>query len=244
MINTVLKNWNEVEDAAKELLKNNLPPHPDFVKCWDTWKMVNFIKNKGLKDSHILDIGCNGSPILPFLKKIGFTHLFGCDIDLKIRKRRLLRRLQNKIYHKDPDKLINEMLENKNKFFSLSVQDLQNTKYQDEEFDFITSLSVIEHGVNIKNYFKEMRRILKPKGYLLTSTDYWPEKIETSSDMYKTGGVDGIFDKKEIERIIDLAVEEEFRLIEPVKFEFQDKVIHWKKTDKRFTFIFFCLQKK
>jgi len=244
MINSVLKKLSQVEDAAKELAKENLPIHPDFVKCWDTWKMINFIKRKGSSESNILDIGCNGSPILPFLKKIGFSNLYGCDIDLKIRKRRLLRRLKNKISNKDPDRLINEMLKNKNNFYNLSIQDLQNTKYADKKFDFITSLSVIEHGVNVKNYFKEMSRILKPNGFLLTSTDYWPEKIETSSDVYQTGGNDVIFDKKEINEMIRNAEEEGLQLIEPINFEFEDKMVHWKRTNTTYTFIFFCLQKK
>jgi len=244
LINSVLKKFNQVEDAAKELAKQNLPTHPDFVKCWDTWKMVDFIKKNGTKEMNVLDVGCNGSPILPFLKKLGFTNLYGCDIDLKIRKRKLLRRLKNKVSNKDPDKLINEMIVNKNNFYNLSIQDLQNTGYIDKKFDFITSLSVIEHGVNIKNYFKEMNRILKTEGYLLTSTDFWPEKIETISDIYNTGNNDIIFDKAEIKEIIRDAEEEGFQLIEPINFEFQDKVVYWKKTNKRYTFIFFCLQKK
>ncbi len=51
-------------------------------------------------------------------------------------------------------------------------------------FDYITSLSVIEHGVNIENYFKEMNRVLKKGGMLLTSTDYWYDKINNSAKVF------------------------------------------------------------
>ena len=57
----------------------------------------------------------------------------------------------------------------------ISIQDLEKTGFQNNTFDFVTSLSVIEHGINIENYFKEMNRILKKEGLLLTSTDYWPD---------------------------------------------------------------------
>ena len=68
-------------------------------------------------------------------------------------------------------------------------------------FDFITSLSVIEHGVNIQNYFKEMNRILKKDGILLTSTDYWPDKIVNGvkTKYNPKHNPDNIFSMEEIE---------------------------------------------
>ena len=50
-------------------------------------------------------------------------------------------------------------------------------------FDYVTSLSVIEHGVNIEKYFREMSRIIKSNGYLLTSTDYWPDKLVNNKNV-------------------------------------------------------------
>jgi hypothetical protein len=38
----------------------------------------------------------------------------------------------------------------------ISIQDLEKTNFQSNMFDYITSLSVIELGVNTQNYFKEM----------------------------------------------------------------------------------------
>lgn len=58
------------------------------------------------------------------------------------------------------------------RYFALSIQDLEKTNFKNNMFDYITSLSVIEHGVNIQNYFKEMNRILKKGAVLLTSSDY------------------------------------------------------------------------
>jgi SAM-dependent methyltransferase len=57
------------------------------------------------------------------------------------------------------------------KSLQLSIQSLEETNYECNTFDFVTSLSVIEHGVDIHKYFMEMNRILKKGGLLLTSTD-------------------------------------------------------------------------
>jgi ubiquinone/menaquinone biosynthesis C-methylase UbiE len=43
--------------------------------------------------------------------------------------------------------------------------DITHTDYADESFDAIICLSVVEDGVNVESYFKEMWRILNPAGY-------------------------------------------------------------------------------
>ena len=242
-LNEVLKSWKDVNIAVKNLNSLNLPPHPHTIKSWDTWKIINFINQNGNNGANVLDVGCNGSPILPLLRLLGFRNLYGCDVDLKIRKRRLLHRLKNKLSKDDPDVLLNEMLKNHDNFYYLSVQNLEKTKYNPNMFDFISSLSVIEHGVDISLYFSEMMRILKPGGCLFTSTDYWPDKIDTSSNVYNRPDNDTIFSRKEIEKILSIANSCRFELYEPIDFSYHDKVMKWKKTEKEYTFIFFCLKK-
>jgi len=242
-LNCVLRTQHEVTKAIENLKSMNLPPHPDTVKSWDSWKIINFIHEKGNSESIILDVGCNGSPILSLLRKIGFKKLHGCDVDLKIRKRRLLRRIKNRLANVEPDKFINEMLENKDNFYNLTIQNLEKTNYESSFFDFISSLSVIEHGVNISNYLSEMSRILKPGGFLLTSTDYWPEKIETVSNVYDRPNQDIIFNEYEVKEILDKASKNGFSLYNEMNFDFKEKVVKWKRTGKEYTFIFFCLQK-
>ena len=59
-------------------------------------------------------------------------------------------------------------------------------------------LSVVEHGVDLEAYFREMSRVLRPGGLLLSSTDYWETKIETvGKEAY--GGPVHIFCREEIE---------------------------------------------
>jgi 2-polyprenyl-3-methyl-5-hydroxy-6-metoxy-1,4-benzoquinol methylase len=179
--NSVLKNFSEVYHATKCLRSLGLFPHHDGVKSWDTLKMVDIIKQANI-GAFVLDVGCNGSPILPLLRRLGFMNLYGCDLFLK-----------------EGISAAIELYEEKT--FDISVQDLEKTEFQNNTFDFVTSLSVIEHGINIQNYFKEMNRIIKKCGLLLTSTDYWPDKIVNlvNTDVNPKNLPDNIFSRKEIE---------------------------------------------
>ena len=58
--------------------------------------------------------------------------------------------------------------------------DFTRTPFENEEFDVVTSTSVIEHGFNGTALLTEMARLLRPAGYFIASFDYWPEKIDTS----------------------------------------------------------------
>ncbi len=222
--NSVLKNTNQVDEAVKYLLSLNLFPHSDKLKSWDVSKMIDII-NKADENSFILDIGCNSSPILLMLKNLGFKNLYGCDLFF--------------------DPLGNSQSEkNEPEHLNLSIQNLENTNYRNTMFDYITSLSVVEHGINIENYFKEMNRILKKGGMLLTSTDYWHDKIDNSAKVFSFSTVpDIIFSRNEIENIVRIAKKNGFELIEPIDFTCEDKVVRWHSVGIDLTFIFFALRK-
>ena len=79
--NSVLKNSFEIYHAIDCLRSLGLFPHHDRVKSWDTHKMVDIIKQSDTS-AFVLDVGCNGSPILPLLSRLGFINLYGCDLFL------------------------------------------------------------------------------------------------------------------------------------------------------------------
>lgn len=235
--NSVLKNLSEVNYAINNLHSLGLFAHPDKVKSWDTYKMIKII-SEGDRSSFILDVGCNGSPILSILKRLGFKNLYGCDLFLK----KIPSTLTEIVYP-----LYRPIIEiYEDKAFNISIQNLEKTNFQDKMFDYITSLSVIEHGVNIQNYFKEMNRIMKKGGILLTSTDYWPDKI---LNIIKTkhnhrNDPDNVFSKEEIEKDVLKAAElNDLILTEPIDFSFENKVVHYNVTGLDYTFIFFALKK-
>jgi hypothetical protein len=99
-------------------------------------------------------------------------------------------------------------------------------------------------GVNIKKYFREMSRIIKSNGYLLTSTDYWPDKLVNNKNVLSKETLDNIFSRNEIEKFVEIADKNGLKLIEPIDFEYKGKVVRWNSIDLDFIFIFFAMRKE
>ncbi len=217
--NSVLKTDDEVEAAIGSLHSLKLPLRSERSKNWDAYRAFSFIMRFGHSLSRVLDVGSGHSGVvLPWLELYGFSQLYGCDISFE--KNFIRGRVQ------------------------YSRQDLQCTNFDSDWLDFATSLSVIEHGVDIRRYFQEMHRLLKPGGFLLTSTDYWPDPIDTKG-LYPYGrelGEMKVFTKADIENLIRIAGAYGLTLVEPVDFSYQDKVVYWERVDRRFTFIFLIMR--
>ena len=243
--NSVLKNIFEVIEAKRGLQELRLFQHHCPTKSWDTYKMIKIISDAN-RESFVLDVGCYESPILPMLKRLGFINLYGCDLVLKSADRNPTFFTNNNNnsssfeYHEDYEPIA-EMYSDKS--YQLSIRNLENTNYRDQMFDYVTSLSVIEHGVNIEKYFKEMSRIIKSNGYLLTSTDYWPDKLVNNKKILSNNTPDNIFSREEIENLVEIGEKNGLKLIEPIDFEYKDKVVRWNSIDLDFTFIFFAMRK-
>ena len=193
------------------------------------------------RESFVLDVGCYESPILPMLKRLGFFNLYGCDLVLKSDSNSKLTDMSSFVYHEDYEPIA-EMYNDKS--YQLSIRNLEDTNYSDQTFDYVTSLSVIEHGINIEKYFREMSRIIKNNGYLLTSTDYWPDKLVNNKNVLSKGTPDNIFSRDEIENLVAIAEKSGLTLIEPIDFEYKDKVVRWNSIGLDFTFIFFAMRKE
>ena len=238
--NSVLKNTFEVIEAERGLQELRLFKHHWPIKSWDTYKMIKIISG-AKRESFVLDVGCYESPILPMLKRLGFFNLYGCDLVLKSDSNSKLTDMSSLVYHEDYEPIA-EMYNDKS--YQLSIRNLEDTNYSDQMFDYVTSLSVIEHGINIEKYFREMSRIIKNNGYLLTSTDYWPDKLVNYKNVLSKGTPDNIFSRDEIENLVAIAEKSGLKLIEPIDFEYKDKVVRWNSIGLDFTFIFFAMRKE
>lgn len=234
-INSILNDLNEIEAAFAGSKKLGVSIAEGNPKAWDMWRAFNFIRGHQNKDAFILDVGTFSSRMLEFLYRAGYRNLYGCDICgiewrwvvlLYLRNTRLLDLLKW-LFGKGP--------------IRLKQEDLQKTKYPSGQFDFITSISVIEHGVDIRLYSKEMSRLLKPGGYLITSCDYWPNRIDTSGSL-PYGLIWDIQAQKDIEDLIRLAGEFNLFLVEPMDFSCAGPTIKW--NGKEYTFAFFILKKQ
>jgi SAM-dependent methyltransferase len=179
------------------------------------------------------------------LKRLGFTNLYGCDFVVKPRYNpTLVKMVVNMVYRFYKREYLPIVQMYYDNMFNLSIQNLEKTSYHDNIFDYVTSVSVIEHGVNIREYFREMSRVLKKGGCLLTSTDYWPDKITITNGMIPNEKPDNVFCKSEIESMVEIADKYGLRLIEPIDYIYEQKLVSWKKTGLDYTFIFFGMRKE
>jgi SAM-dependent methyltransferase len=235
-----------VEEAEHGLHKLQLFRHHSQIKSWNTYKMIKMMSSAN-RESFVLDVGCYESPILPMLKRLGFINLYGCDLVLKSSdcNPNFTNNNNNNNssfkYHEDYEPIA-KMYSDKS--YQLSIRDIEDTNYSDQMFDYVTSLSVIEHGVNIERYFREMSRIIKSNGYLLTSTDYWPDKLVNNKTVLSKRTPDNIFSREEIENLVEIPDKNGLKLIEPIDFEYKDKGVRWNSIGLDFTFIFFAMRKE
>jgi hypothetical protein len=81
--------------------------------------------------------------------------------------------------------------------------DITRTDLPSDHFDYITCLSVIEHGVNAKAFVDETYRLLKPEGTLWVTFDYWPQKIEHDIRLFDLPWT--IYCQEDVVRFLDIA---------------------------------------
>lgn len=219
-MNTTLKTKGELDFTVRKIIDSKLNLHPNILeKNWDSLISLNIILHNSDNSARLLDAGGEiNSLILSWLYQFGYANLNCLNLTFKKKSKR-----GNIQYFPG---------------------DLTNTVFPDDYFDIITCLSVIEHGVNEERFFKEMYRILKKGGLLITSTDYWEIKIDTT-DYSAYGTPVYIYDKNSIENLLKIAYNNGFQLFSSeIDYTCQDKVATWKKFNLNFTFIIFCLQKQ
>ena len=224
----VLQNWDEIGEALLTLQKKGLPLYQTPQKNWDHNIVYELLSQKD-RSINILDLGCGEGYTLKFLNALGFQNLHGIDlqINLKLRLKQIYRMLRSK---------------NCKKPFSLINGNFLKTPFKDKYFDYIYSISVIEHGVDIKLFLNEVHRILKPNGLFFLTTDYWREKIQTDKSLRLFGLPWTIFSQDEIELMIDTARNIGFDLFENSKIPpCSKKTVYWNSYE--YTFIALLLKK-
>ncbi len=102
------------------------------------------------KDARILDIGAGGGAFLADLKKEGYKHLHGAD-------------LQNY--------LSDIKLADLGGFSQTNINS-EKLSFADGSMDVVTGLAFLEHVENAFHFARECARVLKPGGYLLVTLPY------------------------------------------------------------------------
>ncbi|MDY6782973.1 MAG: methyltransferase domain-containing protein [Cyanobacteriota bacterium] len=213
----ILKNWQEIGDATLSLQRKGLPTHEDTRKNWDQFLLYKIVTSLP-SDVLIIDLGCSPGCTLFFLNALGFTNLYGIDLEIKLEE---------------------------SKYFPAHLYkgNLTKTPFESNFFDLAISVSVIEHGVNLQAFFTETRRIVKTDGLLFLTTDYW-EKKQNTRTINPLGLPWKVFSKEEIQDLVDIAQNHGFFLEEGID-DFpscSEKTIIWQGIE--YTFIALLFKKK
>jgi SAM-dependent methyltransferase len=206
--------WREATQRGKEL---RLPLHRAEEKNWDHLAAVHAIVSTYPPSACVLDAGAElYSNVLPALFAYGYRRLYGMNLSFADAARRgPIRYLQG---------------------------DITRTGFPGAFFDAIVCMSVIEHGVPQRAYFQEMFRLLKPGGILITSTDYYPDPIDTKNQSAH-GSPIKIFSKPEAEEMISLASKCGFESTGSIDLECAERPIQWNLYNLEYTFLIFTLRK-
>jgi ubiquinone/menaquinone biosynthesis C-methylase UbiE len=156
--------FKEMEFFSNNFLKNNekvlngysLKWVKDPFHQWSRQYEYPFVFTNIKKKSklNILDAG-SGITFFPYYlqKTFPYSDIYCCDHDKYLQK------------------YFNDINANENANISFDICDLNNTEYPDNHFDYIYSISVLEHTNNYSDIIKEFKRILKPNGRLILTFD-------------------------------------------------------------------------
>ena len=215
--NRVLQSQAEWREATRKAKQLGLPLHRSEEKNWDHVAAVHAIAGATAKSARVLDAGAElYSNVLPGLFAYGYRNLYGVNLSFADPARR------------GPIRYL--------------PGDITRTEFPDGFFDAVTCMSVIEHGVPIGAYFREMFRILKAGGILITSTDYYPTPIDTAGKTAH-GSPIKIFSRDEIEGMLELAYACGFTPAAAIDLDCDARPVRWEQYDLDFTFIVFTLLK-
>lgn len=182
----IIRSWEDIKDAFFLLIREGMYLHANPPKNWDMSKVFILLENSS-RNAMILDIGCGGGHTLRLLERMKFKNVFGIDLYP------LDSGHETTVYLKDKFMSYFYKIRDGVRYRVLRGDGVE-TKFKDNCFDVITSISVIEHGVPLDAFFRECNRLLKKGGILFLTTDYSYKKIETNTDwtIFNEDGVNSI----------------------------------------------------
>jgi SAM-dependent methyltransferase len=122
---------------------------------------------------------------------------------------------------------------------SYARADITRTGANDQSFDFVACLSVLEHGVDWRLFLAEMVRVIVPGGHLFISVDYWGTPIDPGGQV-AFGAPVKVFAPAEVDQMVVCAKRIGLKLTSDLNLNCRDAVVQW--LGMRFTFLnlLFC----
>ncbi len=197
-------------------------PDADALKSWDVRTALETIE-RYLPDRRaaVLDMGCYNSEILWALHKGGYRDLAGCDLNPLCTWMPFWHRIRYR------------------------TADLTRTPFSEGRFAALTCMSVVEHGVPLDGLVAEARRLLRPGGLFLFTTDFdgsgARHDIDPKFRVFEQAWQ--IFSRDTLGALCDRFLDAGFEWLEPGPraMEHVERPVHW--NDQEYTFVFVGLRK-
>lgn len=195
-MNEFLLTRGDIDNATKHFQENGFIESGISAKNWETFMILPY-----LKDGNILDMGSGGGILLENAVKKGLKGL-KVGIDL---------------VYEESHSLPNGI--------ALVKGDLMNVPFPDGFFNYIVSLSVLEHQIDFEKFAHECSRLLSKDGTLFISCDYWKIKYDTSQT--KLYSLDwNILSKEDLLQLVTILHEHGLEITSEIDWTLQDAVIN------------------
>ncbi|PPK97780.1 glycosyltransferase involved in cell wall biosynthesis [Kineococcus xinjiangensis] len=224
----VLHDAAEVADAVAQAKRLRLPAHVDAPKNWDALGAVAAVltlADDGSRSARVLDAGsARYSPVLPWLRLYGLGAERGSLAGINLEFGAPVHRDGVEFRHGD----------------------VTRTGLPDGSLDAVTCMSVLEHGVPVREFLAETARILRPGGILVVSTDYDQDPPDTTG-VTAYGVPVRIFSPADVRELVAQAAAAGLELVGELDdgvLAHPERPVHWKRTGLDYTFVLLTFRRR
>jgi SAM-dependent methyltransferase len=218
-LTAVLQSEHEWRSAADEVQRLGLRPYETMpAKSWDSLVALRAVLSSITPREGVLDAGGEEySTILPWLSLYGFRDLLA----------------------------VNTAFERSKRLYGVHYLpgDITETSFPQDRFGAAVCLSVIEHGVDLERFLREMERVIRPRGLLVVSTDYFESRLDTAGK-HAFGAPVHVFNRPEIERLVQQARARSFELQGETDLSSPEAPIEWSGQGLRYTFVVLTFRRR